>query len=307
MERIAKLKDSYKKLKEDFNLLSDEPMKNHTSIKVGGPADLFAMPETNGEFINLITFSSKNNIPLTIIGDGTNLLIKDNGIRGLVISTSKLNQEIKTTKIDSNSFKVTAGVGTKLSTLCKYVMKNNFQGFEFAIGIPGTIGGAVIMNAGTPDGSISKFVDSIKIVTNQGEVKTLKKNDLKFSYRKLNNKGIIIEVSLFFKKGKSIEIKYLFEKNLNYKKTTQPLSSNSAGCIFKNPGSGYPAGKLIDMAGLKGEKIGDAMISNKHANFIVNLGNAKCEDILQLKELIKKKVLNLYSVELQTEIIIKSE
>lgn len=307
MENTLKLKNSYKELKENFNLLSDEPMKNHTSIKVGGPADFFAMPETKEEFINLIAETSKMNIALTIIGDGTNLLIKDKGIRGLVVSTSKLKQAIKTTKTNSETFMIKALTGTKLSTLCSYALKNDFQGLEFAIGIPGTLGGAVKMNAGTPAGSISKLVDSVEIITNQSKVKTIKKSDLKFSYRNFNNKGIITEISFLLKKGNSIEIKKIYDKNLNNKKTTQPLSSKSAGCIFKNPEKGEPAGKLIDMAGLKGKQIGDAVISNKHANFIINLGNAHCDDVLGLIELTKKKVSTLFSVELQTEIIIKGE
>lgn len=307
MENILKLKNSYKELKENFNLLSDEPMKNHTSIKVGGLADLFAMPETKEEFINLIAETSKMNIALNIIGDGTNLLIKDKGIRGLVISTSKLKQAIKATKITSETFMIKASTGTRLSTLCSYALKNGFPGLEFAIGIPGTLGGAIKMNAGTPAGSISELVDSVEIITNQGKVKTIKKSDLKFSYRNFKNKGIITEISFSLKKGNSIEIKNLFDKNLNNKKTTQPLSYKSAGCIFKNPEKGEPAGKLIDMAGLKGKQIGDAVISDKHANFIINLGNAKCEDVLRLIELIKNKISTLFSVELQTEIIIKGE
>ncbi len=307
MENTAKNKNSYKRLKENFKILSNEPMKNHTSIKVGGPADLFAMPETKEEFINLVIETTKTNIALTIIGDGTNLLVKDNGIRGLVISTSKLKQAIKAIEINSESSIVTVSAGTKLSNFCNYAVKNDLQGLEFAIGIPGTIGGAVSMNAGTPAGSISKIIHSLEIITGRGQVETINKNDLKFSYRNFYNKGIITEISFLLNNGNSKEIKNLFDKTLNNKKATQPLSYKSAGCIFRNPENGEPAGKLIDMAGLKGTQIGDAVISDKHANFIVNLDNAKCEDILNLIELIKAKISTLFSVELQTEIIIKGE
>jgi UDP-N-acetylmuramate dehydrogenase len=307
IKKMVKTKDPYKELKDNFNILSDESMENHTSIKVGGPADLFAMPETNNDFISLISFASKNSIPLTIIGDGTNLLIRDKGIRGLVITTRKLKQEIKETKIDANTSMITAGAGTKLSTLCNYTMKKNLQGFEFAIGIPGTVGGAVIMNTGTPEWSISELVGSVTIATDKGKIEIIKKKDLKFSYRKFENHGIIVEISLLFKKGNPDEITNLFEKNLNNKRTTQPLSLKSAGCIFKNPENGDPAGKLIDMAGLKGKRIGDALISDKHANFIINTGNATCKDILKLKELVEDEISTLYSVTLETEIIIKGE
>lgn len=308
MEKPKKLQNSFKKLKEHFSLLQDEPMKNHTSIKVGGPADLFAMPETKDEFINLIKTAYKENIPLCIIGNGTNLLVTDKGIRGLVISTSKLKIEIKTTQVDSETFLISVLSGTKLSALCNFCLKNSLKGLEFAAGIPGSIGGAVTMNAGTPAGSISEVVDSLEIITNQGETRQLKKDDLNFSYRRLNPvKGIITEASFLFKVGDSAQIKLKHDQNLKNKKATQPIPSKSAGCIFKNPENCEPAGKLIDMAGLKGKKIGEAVISDKHANFILNLGNAKCNDILKLKELVKNKISDLYSVELETEIIIKGE
>lgn len=308
METTTKLKSSYKELKESFSLLSNEPMKNHTSIKIGGPADLFAIPETQNEFVNLIKIAYKENIPLTIIGDGTNLLIKDKGIRGLVISTSRFKQEIKTTRIDSETSIITTASGTKLSALCNYAIKNNLQGIEFAAGIPGTIGGAIAMNAGAPERSISEIIDSIKIIVSKGKIKKFNKTDLNFSYRKLNNiNGIIIESSFLLKSGDKEQIETTFNKNLNNKKTNQPFSLKSAGCIFKNPRKAEPAGKLIDMAGLKNAKIGDAIVSEKHANFILNLGNATCEDVLKLKALIEKKILNLYSVSLETEIVIKGE
>ncbi len=307
MEDTKQIENSFKKLKENFNLLSDEPMKNHTSIKVGGPADLFATPETKEEFINLVTTASKMNIAVTIIGDGTNLLIRDKGIRGLVISTNKFKQTIKQYEANSESSIITASAGTKLSKLCNFAINNNLQGLEFAMGIPGTLGGAVSMNAGTPAGSISNIVNSVEIITSQGDIEKIKKNDLKFSYRNFDSKGIITEISFLLNKGNLEEIKKHFNKSLNNKKTTQPLSHKSAGCIFKNPEKGDPAGKLIDMAGLKGKQIGDAVISDKHANFIVNLGNAKCEDILKLIDLIIKKISTLFSVELQTEIIILGE
>jgi UDP-N-acetylmuramate dehydrogenase len=308
MASAATLNDSFKKLKESFNLFLDEPMKKHTSIKVGGPADLFAMPETLDELINIIKTAHEENIDLTIVGDGTNLLVKDKGIRGLVVSTCKFKNIINSVKTNPDTVILTASSGTKLSSLCNYAIKNNLQGLEFTAGIPGTLGGAIAMNAGTPSGSMSEIVESIKILTNKGDILIIKKEDLNFSYRNLENLiGIIIEASLLFKKGDSAKIQDNYNQHLKAKKTNQPLSSKSAGCFFKNPVDSEPAGKLIDMAGLKGKRIGDAAISETHANFIINMGQATCEDILKLKQFVKTTILNLYSVELHSEIIIKGE
>ncbi len=307
-EETLKLKTFLKTHKNNFDILSNEPMKNHTSIKIGGPADLFFKPGTKDEFIDLINAAHNSNIPFTIIGDGTNLLVKDNGIRGLIISTTKFTQSLKTSKIDHKPTIITAPAGTKLATLCKYAIDNNLQGMEFAAGIPGTIGGAVKMNAGTPAGSISDILNTITIIADNGDIKKMSKNDLNFSYRALNNlNGAIIEASLILKSGDQTQIKKTFGKNLKYKKATQPLSLKSAGCIFKNPENSDPAGKLIDMAGLKGRKIGDAMVSKQHANFIVNLGNAKCVDVLNLKKQVEETILNTTSVTLETEIEIIGE
>ncbi len=306
--QTTKLNNSYSKLKEQFTLLCNEPMKNHTSMKIGGPADLFAMPETKKELIALVQASSKEGISLTISGGGTNLLVRDKGIRGLVVCTTKFKQAIKTTKVNSETSLVKVSCGTKLSTLCNYTIDNNLMGFEFAAGIPGTTGGAVMMNAGTPEGSISDIISSISIADNYGKVQTIDHDDLNFSYRKLNNiSGVIIDASFLLKAAKSTQYRKKYEKILNKKRDSQPLALKSAGCIFKNPDKGEPAGKLIDMAGLKGKKIGGAMISEQHANFIINIKDAKCEDIIKLKELIEKKVAALFSVKLQTEIIITGD
>jgi UDP-N-acetylmuramate dehydrogenase len=312
MDKSQTLTKSLEKLKENFILLSDEPMKLHTSMQVGGPADLFALPETQKELINLFVKAQKTKIPLEIIGDGTNLLVKDSGIRGLVISTKKLNNKINIEKITSKGIIVHCSSGTKLSKLCNFALDNSLKGLEFAAGIPGTLGGAVFMNAGIPDGSISDVIDSITIITNSGEIKTLNKNNLNFSYRKLslcNSRfnGIILGVNLVLQKGDSQEIKRQFHKNLNNKKLSQPLTEKSAGCIFKNPDNKEPAGKLIDMAGLKGKQIGDARVSDLHANFIVNAGNSKCTDVLTLINYLVSKISHSYSVELETEIIIKGD
>lgn len=309
MADTAKYNDLLNKFKGIINLLSDESMKNHTSLKVGGPADLFARPESQNEFIDILKTASKLNIDVTITGNGTNLLISDKGIRGLVISTSKFTQKITKKEIGPKTFTLTAPSGTRLSSFCQYAMENNLHSLEWAAGIPGTIGGAVAMNAGTPKGSISEILTGIKTLNNSGDISEISRDNLEFSYRGLNNLNdqFILEVSLLLQSGDIDKIRLTHMQTLNMKKSTQPLSSRSAGCIFKNPASGDPAGKLIDMAGLKGKKVGDAMVSEKHANFILNSGNATYEDIINLKQLVEEKIFSLFSVKLETEIIIKGE
>ncbi len=302
-----KLKNFQKQFKHRFNFMVDEPMKKHTSLGIGGPADLFAMPETELEFIDLIAYAYEYLVPLTIIGNGTNLLVSDKGIRGVVISTSRLKTKIEKNKIDNKTYRVTALSGTKLTELGNFAMDNSLTGLEFAAGIPGTLGGAVTMNAGAHGGSVSELVHSIDVVTHQGKIKKLNKNDLEFSYRHLKNRGIITRICLTLKKGEKQSIKDLFNKNLSSKRSTQPLSVKSAGCIFKNPEQGKTAGKLIDMAGLKGKRINSAVISEKHGNFFFNHGGATCNDLMELIDFTKQKVSALYSVNLKTEIIIMGE
>ncbi|OQY00877.1 MAG: UDP-N-acetylenolpyruvoylglucosamine reductase [Desulfobacteraceae bacterium 4572_130] len=310
------MKTNYKKFNRQFYLKKNESMKNHTSFKIGGSADLFALPKSVDELTNLIITAEKYNIPVTIIGSGTNLLVKDKGIRGLIICVTKINTGITIKQIDSKNIFIEAFAGTLLASVCKFAMENGLKGFEFATGIPGTLGGAVMMNAGTNLGSISDVLLCMDIIEKNGKITKIKKNEIIFSEKAFSFNScldlkniipVILKASFVLKKGNKEHIRLKINKLLNKRNLTQPILALSAGCFFKNPVSGEKAGKLIEKAGLKGKRIGNAMVSEKHANFIVNLGNSTAKDILELKAYIQKKVFQLFSINLETEVKIKGE
>ncbi len=308
----------YSALVQKFNLLVDEPMKKYTSFNIGGPADFLAMPENQEELKNLFEKAVSLDIPITLIGGGTNLLITDKGIRGLVVIMSRFSSEIKITSYETSGTtdnitgttdaSIYVEAGTRLSKVCTFTMNNALCGLEFAAGIPGTIGGAVMMNAGTATGEISDIIESIDVLNPATlKLETIQRNALDFSYRNLNQSGIITGVKLNLKKADQKNIKEKFNQNLKIKNETQPVSFASAGCFFKNPEHGPPAGKLIEDAGLKGKKINDAMVSKIHANYIINLNNATAEDILLLKQKIVETVFKKYQIKLETEVRLKGE
>ena len=298
----------YSILAQEFDLLVDEPMKDHTSFKIGGTADLLALPEDKIQLKNLYKKALQLNIPITLFGGGTNLLISDKGLRGLVIITKQLKSKIELIETDSDITTIIAGSGERLSKICRFAINNTLTGLEFAAGIPGTIGGAIIMNAGTKSGEMSTIIKSIEVLNfNTLEIETIEKNFLNFSYRHLNLSGIIVSAAITLKKGNQEHIEQIFKHNLNRKNATQPLSFASAGCFFKNPAVGKSAGELIDKAGLKGMSVNDAAVSEKHGNFIVNRGNATCQDILLLKQQIQKIVFEKFSINLETEVRIEGE
>ncbi len=298
----------YSILAQEFDLLVDEPMANHTSFKIGGTADLLALPEDKIQLRNLIKTACELDIPITLFGRGTNLLISDRGIRGLVVITKQLKSKIELIEADSNTKTIIADSGERLSKICRFAVNNSLTGLEFAAGIPGTIGGAIIMNAGTNSGEMSTVVQSIEVLNQDTfEMKTIGKNLLNFSYRHLNLPGIIVSAAITLKKGNQEHIKQIFKHNLNRKNASQPVSAASAGCFFKNPAVGRSAGELIDRAGLKGMSVNDAAVSEKHGNFIVNMGNASCQDILLLKHQVQKIVFEKFSIKLETEVRIEGE
>jgi len=302
----------YAILKGEFDLLVDEPMMNYTSFKIGDPADLLAMPEDKAELKHLVKKARQFGIPVTLLGGGTNILVSDKGIRGLVIITTKLKSKIKflnkehDTSLDRRS--IVADAGESLSKVCRFAIDNNLSGLEFAAGIPGTLGGAITMNAGTKSGDMSSVVKSVEVLDiDSFTLSTIDGNLLNFSYRHLDLSGIIVSAAITLKKGNHKKIEQTFKENLNRKITGQPLAKANAGCFFKNPVTDKTAGELIDKSGLKGFKINDAMVSKKHGNFIVNLGNARCRDILLLKKQIQQKVFAKFNIKLETEVRIKGE
>ncbi len=281
----------------------NELLSKHTSFRIGGPADAWIYPKDILDIKNIFMFCNSYNIPVTTIGRGTNILISDKGIRGVV-----LNLERGLCSIKIKGEHITCGAGALLSKLLKQVAKAELTGLEFAAGIPGTVGGAVSMNAGTKEIqnleyiAIGNLVESVKVIDMNGNISELGKDDLYFEYRKSNlSKHIIVEVELKLKRGKEKEINDRISGLLEHKKSTQVLDIPSAGCIFKNP-EGYFAGKLIDETDLKGLAIGDAQVSMKHANFIVNNGNAKAQDVLELIKKTKKQVFEKTCVKLEEEI-----
>ncbi len=305
---ITQKNTAFSAIAKEFTLLVDEPLKRYTSFKIGGPADLLAMPKDKLELKALLIKASTLDIPVTLFGGGTNILVTDKGIRGLVIITTCLKSKIECTKVHSQGGIIHVQAGDRLSKVCHFAIQNSLSGLEYAAGIPGTVGGAIMMNAGTRSWEISKVIESIDVLDKSTlAFKKIKQKDLDFSYRKLNQSGIIVEARFLLTKKPQEEIEKTFKKKLIKKKTSQPVSAASAGCFFKNPTAQEPAGKLIEESGLKGMRINDAMVSPEHANFIVNTNKASCNDILLLKKHIQKTVFEKFHIRLETEVRMEGE
>lgn len=290
----------------------DEPMSRHTYFKVGGPAEAFVMPESVEQLLQLVSWSGEKNIPYIVAGDGSNLLVRDKGIQGIVIVLTKCLNRIFRIKEDKESVMIKAMAGVRTQTLCRFAIEEGLSGINFALGIPGTVGGAIMMNAGTSLGSISDILESVNIMTSSGAILKMEKDEIDFSYRSLSwkrrmeNPGdgdpIILEGSFGLGKSDTLLLKKEAEIILKKKNESQPTKMPGAGCFFKNPVSGKTAGQLIDIAGLKGTRIGGAEISVKHANFIVNTGTASASDILVLMQLVQETVFNKFNINLQPEV-----
>lgn len=285
-------------------ILFDVPMKDYTSFKIGGNADVMAFPVNENELMDVIQFASIKGFPVFVLGRGTNLLVRDNGVRGVVINLSDGFKEVSWIGDDEAS--VSAGVGIiELVNLCK---DRGLAGLEFAAGIPGTIGGAVFMNAGAYGGEIKDIVERVEAVDLNGQRHSFDKLSLKFSYRKceLSANMIITKAHLKFKKDNPEEIKNRIKEFKERRKTTQAIILPNAGSIFKNP-PGLSAGRLIEESGLNGVKSGGAQISEVHGNYIVNLGNATAMDVLTLMAMARDKVFKVKGILLETEIKVVGE
>ncbi len=282
----------------------NEPMKNHTSFRVGGLADVLVKPKSEEEIINLIKYLKENTIPYFVMGNGSNLLVKDGGIRGVVI---KISKEFSCFKIDRNKIFVSAGC--MLSVIGKALLKEGLTGFEFASGIPGTIGGALTMNAGAYGGEMKDIVREVKVIDENGDIKILTNKEMEFSYRKsiLNRKNyVILSATLELNKGNIDEIKYTMNEITKKRVTNQPLNMPSAGSTFKRP-EGYFAAKLIEDAGLKGLTLRGAQVSDKHSGFIINNGDATAKDLLNLMYIVKNIVKSKFNIQLEEEVKIIGE
>lgn len=303
MDKIKIYNELAKIISKDAILL-DEPMKDHTFIKTGGLADIMVMPGSIKDIQSVVEICNENNAPYFIMGNGSNLLVRDKGMRCVVI---KLGDRFANIIIDENI--VVAQAGVLLSTLSEKIMAKSLKGFEFANGIPGTLGGAITMNAGAYGGEMKDIVKSAKALDTKGEIITLSPEELEFGYRTSviqSRAYIVLEVEMEFEKGNYEEI-VAITKDLTEKRTAkQPLNLPSCGSVFKRP-PGHFAGKLIEDSGLKGKKMGGAQVSELHCGFIVNIDNATTNDVLSLIKLIQKTVKYKFGVQLKTEVKIIGE
>ena len=274
------------------------PLKAHTTFKIGGPAEFFITPQDTRDLKFLLNLLKRYKIPFLVIGAGSNILVGDKGVKSAVL---RLNSACFK-KIEFKNNRIEVGSGVLLNQVLMFAKEHGLSGMEFLVGIPGTLGGALIMNAGVQVKSLSDLVENVTVMDYNGKIKTLNKRDIKFEYRKSNlAKYIILSVCLRLARKDRQEIKDSIKKYISYRKLTQDLGWPSAGCIFKNP-PGYSAGQLIDLCGLKGQRLGDARISLKHANFIVNLKNAKAREVAKLMGLIVNKVKDKFNITLKPEI-----
>jgi UDP-N-acetylmuramate dehydrogenase len=284
------------------------PLKKYTTFKIGGPAKYFFEAKKKEDLIGAIIAAKKMRLPFFILGGGSNLLVSDTGFKGLII-----NFQFSIFNFQKN--KIIVGAGTPLGRLVSSSTEKSLTGLEWAVGVPGTVGGAIYGNAGAFGYSMADVVKSVEVLEiTEGrmqndnakfKIKEYKNKDCKFSYResifKRNKNLIILSAKLQLKKGNKKNIQEKMREYLNYRKENQPLDLPSAGSIFKNP-KGFSAGELIEGCGLKGEKFGDVKISEKHANFIVNLGEGKAKDVMKLINLAKKKIKEKFGITLEEEI-----
>ncbi|AJH79415.1 MULTISPECIES: UDP-N-acetylmuramate dehydrogenase [Heyndrickxia] len=284
-------------------ILEDEPLSKYTFTKTGGKADILIFPETYEEVQKTVRFASLNGVPYTILGNGSNLIIKDGGIRGIVLILTKL------AKISHTGNDITAQCGAAIIDVSRYALKQNLTGLEFACGIPGSVGGALYMNAGAYGGEIKDVLKSALVLTKTGKMKRLEKSDLSFQYRKSSiaeNGEIALEGTFSLKPGDAQEIKAKMDELTYLRESKQPLEYPSCGSVFKRP-PGYFAGKLIQDSGLQGKRIGGVEVSTKHAGFMVNVGGGTATDYMNLIKFVQKTVKEKFGVDLETEVKIIGE
>jgi UDP-N-acetylmuramate dehydrogenase len=279
-------------------VLENVNMGNYTTYKVGGKVSLMVYPKNEEKLIELIKIARDNNIKYKVIGNGSNVIFSDNDYEGIIIKMDNFNN------LEMDDTVVTVGAGYNLMKLAISLSRKGLTGLEFATGIPGTIGGAVFMNAGAYKSDMGYIVSKVKVLTPELEIKTLYNKELNFHYRTSflqQNKGFIcLEATLILKHGNRDEILEIIEDRKKRRLMSQPLEYPSAGSVFRNPENDF-AGRLIEECELKGKKIGGAMISSKHANFIINVDHAKANDVKELIELVKSKVKEKYNIDLKVE------
>ncbi len=280
--------------------LREEPMSRHTTFKIGGPADLLVMAETQKQLSALLRLCRESEVPVSILGNGSNLLVSDRGIRGVVIT---LGGEFSKITLEGETG-ICCGAGVPLASVCSFAREHSLTGLEFAWGIPGSAGGAAYMNAGAYGGEMKDVLCSCDHMTSDGEMSSFSGDELELSYRHSaysDSKEVILFLHLKLQKGSQAEISAKMEELMRRRKEKQPYDMPSAGSVFKRP-VGYFAGGLIEQCGLKGCSVGGAQVSPKHAGFIVNTGGATCQDVQQLIEKIQQTVLRETGVQLECEV-----
>lgn len=286
-----------------IKIKTNEPLSRYTYTKTGGPADYLAFPTTRQELKDLLVRARKQKMPVTTLGNSSNLIIKDGGIRGLVIMLPQFN------KIEVKKQQITAEAGAAIIAVTKAASQASLTGLEFAAGIPGSVGGAIFMNAGAYGGEIANVVSSIDEILPDGREVQISGSDLHFGYRHSvvqENHGIVVAATFNLEVGQQPQIQDKMDELNALRRSKQPLEYPSCGSVFKRP-QGHFTGPLIIKAGLQGKSIGGAQVSNKHAGFIINTGNATATDYLQLIQLIQKTVKEKFAVQLETEVRIIGE
>ena len=297
--------NKYKGLEEILDKGSiryNEPMKKHTTMKVGGPCECMVEPSSIEEIQKIVEYSKKNNIKYYVIGNGSNLLVKDEGVNALII---KISNKFSTVEVNGEHIKAYSGCSVpKLSQIAK---ENSLSGLEFACGIPGSVGGGIRMNAGAYGSEMVNVVEKVGFLDENGNLNEIDGKDANFTYSHsmfVENPEYVVVYAIYkLQKGNKEEISRVMEENMNSRKQKQPIEYPNFGSVFKRP-EGYFVGKLVDDCGLKGYKIGGAQVSTKHSGFMINAGNATCKDVLDLIEYVKEKVYEKFNVKLQEEVVI---
>lgn len=293
------IKKKFSELLGKERVLLEEPMNRHTTFRIGGPAEVFLMPESYEQLREALLLCKKENLPFFILGNGSNLLVSDRGYRGVII---QMDRNMGAVCLEGNE--ICACAGALLSSIAAAARKASLTGFEFAGGIPGTLGGAVMMNAGAYGGEIKDVLKQVTIMTREGEIRTLPVEELEMGYRTsiIKKAGyIVLEAVISLEKGREEEIMAKTRELAEKRSEKQPLEYPSAGSTFKRP-EGYFAGKLIMDSGLKGYRVGGAQVSEKHCGFVINTGGATAEDVKQLMDHVTRTVKEKFGVTLEPEV-----
>lgn len=286
--------------------LCDEPMSAHTTFRIGGPADRFVPVETKEQLSAVLRFAQDAGIPCLLLGRGSNLLVSDKGIRGAVL---QLGGEFKQIALQEDGRSILAGAAASLRQLCEFACERGLSGLEFAFGIPGSVGGAVYMDAGAYGGEMRDVVRAVTHMTRAGELVTLPKEALEFDYRKSRYTGgdeVIVSAEYELCPGEPAAIREKMAELLSRRREKQPYDLPSAGSVFKRPQNGYAAA-MIEECGLKGRRVGGAQVSEKHSGFIVNVGGATCGDVLKLIDMVEEEVFRQTGTKLEREVRVTGE